>query len=85
MSEENRVLLRRFVNEVWNGDRLDLIDELVDPAFVNHVVHTPAIKNREELKRWVADVRTAFPDVRFTIQDLLLDDDKTILRWSSHI
>ena len=83
MSEENKVLLRRFVNEVWNGGRLDLIDDLVAPAYLSHVVHTPPIKNREELKRWVADVRTAFPDVRFTIEDLLVDDDKTILRWSS--
>ena len=83
MSEDNKVLLRRFVNEVWNGGRLDLIDELVVPDYVSHVVHTPPIKNREELKRWVADVRTAFPDVQFTIQDLLLDDDKTITRWTS--
>ena len=50
---------------------------------MSHIVHTPPIKNREELKRWVADVRSAFPDVRFTIQDLLVDDDKTILRRTS--
>ena len=83
MSEESKVLLRRFVRDVWNSGRLDLIDELVDSDYVSHIVHTPPIKNREELKRWVADVRSAFPDVRFTIQDLLVDDDKTILRWTS--
>ena len=83
MSEESKVLLRRFVRDVWNSGRLDLIDELVDSDYVSHIVHTPPIKNREELKRWVADVRSAFPDVRFTIQDLLVDDDKTILRRTS--
>lgn len=83
MSEENKVLLRRFLTEVWNGGRLDLIDELVDPDYVSHVVHAPPIRNREELKRWVSGVRTAFPDIRFMIEDLLSDDDKTILRWTA--
>ena len=83
MSEEIKALLRRFVNEVWNGGRLDLIDDLVAPDYVSHVVHTPRLKNREELKRWIADVRTAFPDVRFTIRDLLVDGNKTIARWTS--
>jgi len=85
MSEENKSVLRRFVNEVWNSGRLELIDMLVAPDYVSHVVHTPPIKNRDELKRWVADVRAAFPDVQFTIEDLLADDDKTIARWSSEL
>lgn len=83
MSEENKVLLRRYLTEVWNGGRLDLIDELVDPQYLSHVVHAPPVSNRKELKRWVSDVRTAFPDIRFMIEDLLADDDKTILRWTS--
>ena len=83
MSEENKSVFRRFVTEVCNSGRLELIDILVAPDYVSHVVHTPPIKNRDELKRWVADVRAAFPDVQFTIEDLLADDDKTIARWSS--
>ncbi len=83
MSEENKVPLHRFVKEVWNGGRLDLIDELVGPGYRSHVVHARRVNNRGELKRWVSDVRTPFPDIRFTIEDLLADDDKTILRWTS--
>ena len=83
MSEDNKVLLRRFLSEVWNQGRLNLIDELVDPAYVSHVAHIPQVSDREGLKQWVSAVRTAFPDIRFTIEDLLADDEKTTHRWSS--
>ena len=39
MSEENKALVRRFIEEVWNSGNLDVIDELIAE---NHVDHDPA-------------------------------------------
>ena len=36
MSEENKALVRRFVNEVQSGGNIDAIDKLCAPGFVNH-------------------------------------------------
>jgi predicted SnoaL-like aldol condensation-catalyzing enzyme len=35
-TEENKAIIRRFYKEVWNNGRLELVDELVSPVFVNH-------------------------------------------------
>ena len=36
MSEENKALVRRFVEEVQSQHNLDILPEIFDPNFVNH-------------------------------------------------
>jgi hypothetical protein len=40
MSEENRAVVLRYVEEVWNGHDLDAIDDLVSPHYMNHAART---------------------------------------------
>ena len=34
--EENKAVVRRFVEEVQSQHRLDLVDELFDPDYIDH-------------------------------------------------
>jgi steroid delta-isomerase-like uncharacterized protein len=80
MSEENKALYRRLVEEGWNKHNLALLDEL----YADCVYYNPAtgeVKG-EALKQFLASMLAAFPDIRFTIEDLVAEGDKVVTRWS---
>jgi steroid delta-isomerase-like uncharacterized protein len=72
--EENKAHYRRTLEEVFNQGNLALVDDLVAPDFLNHEV-PPGMNNRgPESTRQVATIlRTAFPDLHFTIEDLVAE------------
>jgi hypothetical protein len=39
-AENNKAVVRRYIEEVWNGHDLDAIDELVSPEYLNHAANT---------------------------------------------
>ena len=67
-------VVRRFVEEVQDAHRHDLIDQLVAANFVNHLSQVGSV-DRTTLKdghsRWLA----AFPDQRWTIHHMVSEDD----------
>ncbi len=70
MSEANKQIVRRFMEEVWNLLRLDVADELVHPLYENSEGMGP-----EAVKRNVRAFRTAFPDLHDTIEQLIAEGD----------
>ena len=74
--EENKALYRRTFEEVFNQGNLALVDELVAPDFLNHEV-PPGMNNRgpDSTRQVVTMLRTAFPDLHFTIEDLVAEGD----------
>ena len=75
-SEENKTQYRRTFEEVFNKGDLAIVDELVAPDFLNHEV-PPGMNNRgpESTRQVVTMLRTAFPDLHFTIEDLVAEGD----------
>jgi steroid delta-isomerase-like uncharacterized protein len=83
MSTTNKQLLRRFFEELFNRGDLRVADEIVSATYINHNPVPGETPGREGLKAYVSNLRIAFPDIRFTIEDLLADEDKVITRWSA--
>lgn len=85
MSEgENKVLVRRWFEEGINKGNLAIIDELFDPEVVSHGHRTGDFRGTEDgPKRVITTFREAFPDIRFTIEDLITEDDKVVTRWTA--
>jgi steroid delta-isomerase-like uncharacterized protein len=84
MSEQNKTISRRSVEEAFNKGNLDVLDELVSPSFVNHDPASPEdIRGVEGFKEFVNTYRSAFPDVRVTIEDQIAEGDKVVSRWSA--
>jgi steroid delta-isomerase-like uncharacterized protein len=81
MSEENKAIVRRLVEQVFNQGDLALLDELVAPTYVLHDRHLPEVTNREGFKHRVALVRTAFPDHQMRLEELEEDEDRVVARW----
>ena len=74
--EENKTQYRRTFEEVFNQGNLALVDELVAPDFLDHEV-PPGMNNRgpDSTRQLVTMLRTAFPDLHFTIEDLVAEGD----------
>lgn len=78
---------RRLIEQTFNDGNLELVDQLVAPDAVNHDPATPpelrGLSGPEMFKRTVSMYRTAFPDVRMVVDDVIAADDKVVLRWHS--
>jgi predicted ester cyclase len=70
MSEQNKAVVRRLVEEVLNAGRLEVIDALYAPALV------------ADAKAWIAPFRASFPDVHMEVVDLIAEGDKVVGRFA---
>src|SRR5690349_377093 len=69
--EANKAIVLRYFLESHNEPyNLAVIDELWNPELA------------EERKRWQQMERVAFPDKHFTLEDVLAEDDRVVLRWT---
>ena len=81
--QDNKSLILRFVEEVQNQHKLELLEELVSPDYVDHSGRaTPP--NREGMKNFFELVFTAFPDARFEVHQQLSDGDKVMTHKTFH-
>lgn len=77
----NKELVRRVVEEVFNGGEVDRIDEYVSSDYIGHSSAVPEdIHGREGYKDFVRMVRSASSDFEVTIDELLADGNKVIQR-----
>jgi steroid delta-isomerase-like uncharacterized protein len=82
-NEDNKALVRRFFEEVWNKGNLNVIDELDSPNYVDHDAPPGLPAGIEGQKQFVKMYRTAFPDLRITVDDVISEGDKVVTRWTA--
>ncbi len=82
MSDRDAVFepVRQLFGLVWNQGRLELIDQLFTAGVVLRAGRN-AIHGRDNFKTIVADFLIGFPDVRHTIEDLVIEADRVVTRW----
>jgi len=83
MSEENEAIVRRAFEEVAMGD-MNAVDEIIAPEFVRHdLAGGPEAHGPDGVKRLIADLRTGFPDLQTTIEDIFSDGDRVVVRFTA--
>lgn len=85
MSEQNKALARRSIEEVWNQGKLALINEFYASNLNVHDRNVPGgtVTGTEGFKQFVQIYRTAFPDLRFKVDDQIAEGDKVVTRWTA--
>ena len=82
MSTENKTIVRRLYQEVWNERKLDVVGELISPS---HALHDANVSGSQigpdAYKQQVARFTTAFPDLHFAIEDIVSEKDKLVVSW----
>lgn len=81
-TEENKALVRRLIEVVWNQGHLAVFDELYAPDFIFHDPGLPHVRTREDDKRWIAGILKSFPDFHITIEDLIAEGDQVVVRMT---
>jgi predicted ester cyclase len=81
-AEANTAIVRRFFEEVVNGWNLAAADELVAHDFIEHGALPGLPPGRDGFKQFLAMLADAFPDLHVTIEDILTDRDKVVVRLS---
>ncbi|GAA0388497.1 ester cyclase [Microbispora corallina] len=72
-------VIKRFYDEVLNGDDLDVADEIITPGFSPRGAG-PA--GPEALKQIARYLRSAMPDLHFDIEDMIAEGDRVATRWT---
>jgi steroid delta-isomerase-like uncharacterized protein len=83
MPMENRAIVRRIYEEVWNKRRIELLDELLSPT---HALQAPNVSGSEvgpqAYRRQVFALLKGFPDLQMTIEDIFGEDEKIVVEWT---
>ena len=80
-AEELKARLERFAKEAWHQWNLVVVDELMAADFVFYDSVSP-IRGPEAFKHYVAGVRLAFPDLQFTVDDVIIEGNRAVARWT---
>ena len=83
MSAENKTILRRFFEELFNAGDLSVADEIVAADYINHNAVPGETPGREGLKQFVAYLRSAWAALHFTVEDQIAEGDKVVTRWTA--
>jgi predicted ester cyclase len=79
-TEENKALFRRYLEEAWNQSNLEVVEEIFD-RYVSHQPDGSVLeRGPEDVKRFVGEFRSAFPDLRLIIEEQIAEGDKVVSR-----
>jgi steroid delta-isomerase-like uncharacterized protein len=84
-TEQNKALVRRLMEDVFNRGNIGLVDELFAPDFVEHEELPPGIPPGIEAVKMLPTIfRSAFPDFQITVDDVIAEGEKVVVRstWS---
>lgn len=73
-TEDNKALIRRIMEEVWNNWSLDAARELYAQDYIDHV-HLGEPQGMAGLEKIFFEWREAFPDWKITVESLIADGD----------
>lgn len=83
MSEENKALIRRWFEEVWNKGNEDAIDEMFASEGIAHgLAEEPekAMRGPRDYKPFYRKFRSAFPEIQVVVEDMVAEGDKVAAR-----
>lgn len=77
----NSAIALRLINEVWNAGSLEVLDEIMAPDFVSHGPTHDETKNLDDFRTFVAAMRSAFPDLVITAEQVIADGERMAVAW----
>jgi predicted ester cyclase len=80
-TEDNKAVIHRIVDGL-NQKEVAVLDELYTPDFVSHDPANPQVRSREDFKQWFTGLSKAFPDLHFSLEDMLAEEDRVAYRFT---
>ena len=80
-ADQNKDVVRQFITDVLSGGRLDRIDELLAPGYVNRSFDV----DRSAFKAMLAGLVAALPERRFDVEELIAEGDAVVARFTAEM
>ena len=78
-TEANKAIAAAFFPAAWNHGDFSLAEQIFDPNVVDHFDKAQGIA---VVKQLIINFRTAFPDLKFSLDDEVVEGDKVVHRWT---
>ena len=82
--EDNKQIVRRFMDECWSQGKLNVVSELVA---ANCRIHDPVFPSlssgADNLRRHIETCRNGFPDLKFRIDDTIAERNEVVAHWTA--
>jgi predicted ester cyclase len=83
LADENKAIVRRFYEELWNERRVELAEEIIAADCVTHQLRAGGddggtLRTPELIKQHVAAWLAGFPDLHFTVEGLIAEGDRVV-------
>ena len=69
--------ITKVIEKAWNKGDLDVLDEIYAADFVQHRAPFPDYEGLDAYKEYIEATRKAYPDLKFTIKEIIVDGDTT--------
>ena len=79
-TKQYKLLANQVWEEIWHQGNLHRIDDLFTADFVRHDPGRE-LHGIEQNRQFIASLRKAFPDGRFTVEDQIAENDKIVVRY----
>ena len=77
---ENKAQFRRIYEEMFNQGNLVIADELIAPDFLDHAAPPGSNRGPESMRQLITILSTAFPDMHYTVEELVAEGDTVAVR-----
>lgn len=74
-TEENKAIANKIMNAINTGN-FSLVSELIAPGAIDHQIPPGMPQNRESAMQFIQSFKTAFPDLRYTVELTIAEGDK---------
>lgn len=80
--EENKTVVTRVVDEMWNRGDESAVDSLIAPGMVEHGAFGAGTGGRDDARNTIRRFRAAFPDLALEAEHLIAEGDHVVLHWT---
>jgi steroid delta-isomerase-like uncharacterized protein len=83
MPMDSKAIVRRLYEDVWNKRKLEIVSDLISPSHALHDNNSSGSSvGPEAYRAQIAIFLAAFPDLRFTVEDTVVEKDKVAASWT---
>ena len=79
-TDANKALVRQYYEQVLNAGQFSAVGQFVSPSYKRYLSATAAPLTADQQSKRLAGLRAAFPDLKFTIDDMTAEGDHVAIR-----
>lgn len=80
-SQQLKPIVDKYV-AIWNSGNYDELSAIIDPHFVRHANLQPNVEGLDGIKKVISGFRTAYPDVKITVNDEVYSGGESAGLWT---